>query len=61
MNFKDQVSFSDAVRTLSLADLERVREILLCKKMTNDNYNKLKLIDIEIEEKYRRKDYMEKL
>ena len=61
MKAKDQVSFYDAVRVMDLESLENIREILLDKKMSKDSIAKLKMIDIAIEEKQRRKEYVEKL
>lgn len=61
MKVKDQVTFYDAIRVMGVESLEKIREILLKKKMTDDNISKLRMIDVAIEEKYRRKEYMEKL
>lgn len=61
MKVKDQVTFYDAVSVMDLDSLGKIREILLKKKMTDDNISKLRMIDVAIEEKYRRKEYMEKL
>lgn len=61
MKAKDQVNFYDAVWSMEVESLEKVRKILLKKKMTNDNITKLNLVDVAIAEKHRRKGYMEKL
>ncbi|MBZ2385777.1 hypothetical protein K8P03_11100 [Anaerococcus murdochii] len=61
MKAKDQVDFYDSVRVMEIDSLEKIREILLKKKMTNDNIAKLNLVDVAIAEKHRRKGYMEKL
>ena len=61
MKAKDQVTFYDAISVMEIDSLEKIREILLKKKMTNDNISKLNLVDVAIAEKHRRKDYMEKL
>ena len=61
MKAKDQVSFYDAISVMEIDSLEKIREILLKKKMTDDNISKLNLVDVAIAEKHRRKDYMEKL
>ena len=61
MKAKDQVSFYDAIKVMEIDSLEKIREILLKKKMNNDNIAKLNLVDVAIAEKHRRKDYMEKL
>ena len=61
MKVKDQVTFYDAISVMEIDSLEKIREILLKKKMTDSNISKLNLVDVAIEEKHRRKDYMEKL
>ena len=61
MKAKDQVTFYDAINVMEVDSLEKIREILLTKKMTDDNIAKLNLVDVAIAEKHRRKDYMEKL
>ena len=61
MKAKDQVSFYDAISVMEIDSLEKIREILLKKKMTDSNISKLNLVDVAIEEKHRRKDYMDKL
>ena len=61
MKAKDQVTFYDAINVMEVDSLEKIREILLKKKMNDDNISKLNLIDVAIAEKHRRKDYMEKL
>lgn len=53
MKAKDQVEFSESIQTLSDEDLEKVREILLSKEMTDDNMAKLKHVDIAIESRER--------
>ena len=61
MKTKDQVTFYDAISVMEIDSLEKIREILLKKKMTDSNISKLNLVDVAIAEKHRRKDYMEKL
>ena len=61
MKAKDQVTFYDAISVMEVDSLEKIREILLKKKMTDSNISKLNLVDVAIAEKHRRKDYMEKL
>ena len=61
MKAKDQVTFYDAISVMGIDSLEKIREILLKKKMTDSNISKLNLVDVAIAEKHRRKDYMEKL
>ena len=61
MKAKDQVNFYDAIKVMEIDSLEKIREILLKKKMNDDNISKLNLVDVAIAEKHRRKGYMEKL
>ena len=61
MKAKDQVSFYDAVSVMEVDSLEKIREILLTKNMTDNNISKLNLVDVAIEEKHRRKEYVDKL
>lgn len=61
MKVKDQVSFYDAIRVMEIGSLEKIRKILLTKKRTDNNIDKLNLVDVAIEEKHRRKEYMSKL
>lgn len=61
MKVKDQVTFYDAISVMEIDSLEKIREILLRKKMTDNNISKLNLVDVAIAEKHRRKGYMEKL
>ncbi len=61
MKVKDQVDFYDSIRVMEIDSLEKIREILLDKKMTDDNISKINMVDIAIDEKHRRKEYMSKL
>ncbi len=61
MKVKDQVDFYDAIWSMEVESLEKVRKILLKKKMTDNNIAKLNLVDVAIEEKHRRREYMSKL
>ena len=61
MKVKDQVNFYDSIRVMEVESLEKIREILLKKKMTDSNISKLNLVDVAIVEKHRRKDYVDKL
>ena len=60
MKAKDQVDFYDAIRVMENESLEKIRDILLKKKMTDSNISKLNLIDVAIEEKHRRREYFRK-
>lgn len=60
MKAKDQVDFYDAIWSMEVESLEKVRKILLKKKMTDSNISKLNLIDVAIEEKHRRREYFRK-
>lgn len=61
MKAKDQVDFYDAISVMEIDSLEKVRKILLKKKMTDSNISKLNLVDVAIAEKHRRKEYVDKL
>lgn len=60
MKAKDQVDFYDAIRVMEIESLEKIRDILFKKKMTDSNISKLNLIDVAIEEKHRRREYFRK-
>lgn len=51
MKAKDQVTFYDAISVMEIDSLEKIREILLKKKMTDSNISKLNLLDVAIAEK----------
>ena len=61
MKAKDQVTFYDAINCMDLDSLEKIKELLLSKKMTNDNFDKLNLIEVEIEKNRKLERYMKKL
>ena len=61
MKAKDQVTFYDAISVMDIDSLEKIKELLLSKKMTNDNFDKLNLIEVEIEKNRKLERYMEKL
>ena len=61
MKAKDQVEFFDDIKEMEIESLEKVKEILLTKKMTDSNISKLNLLDIAIEGKHRLKEYHNKL
>lgn len=60
MKVKDQVDFYDDIWSMEVESLEKVRKILLKKKMTDNNIAKLNLVDVAIEEKHRRREYFRK-
>lgn len=60
MKAKDQVDFYDEISVMEIDSLEKIREILLTKKMTDNNIDKLNLVDVAIEEKHRRREYFRK-
>ena len=60
MKVKDQVTFYDSIRVMEIDSLEKIREILLKKKMTDSNISKLNMVDVAIEEKHRRREYFRK-
>lgn len=61
MKAKDQVDFYDAIRVMEIDSLEKIRELLLDKKMTNNSVDKLNMVNIAIESKQKSRRYHEKL
>ena len=61
MKAKDQVTFYDAISVMDIDSLEKIKELLLSKKMTNDNLDKLNLIEVEIEKNRKLERYMKKI
>lgn len=61
MKAKDQVDFYNAIRVMEIDSLEKIRELLLDKKMTNDSVDKLNMVNIAIESKQKSRRYHEKL
>ena len=61
MKVKDQVTFYDAISVMDIDSLEKIKELLLSKKMTNDNLDKLNLIEVEIEKNRKLERYMKKI
>ena len=61
MKVKDQINFYEAIRCLDLKSLKRIREILLDGKATKDSKEKLAQVEVAIEEKEKRKAYIDKL
>ena len=55
------MTFYDAIWSMEVESLEKIREILLTKKRNDNNIDKLNLVDVAIEEKHRRKEYMSRL
>ena len=51
MKAKDQVTFYDAISVMEVDSLEKIREILLKKKTTDDSRAKLAQVEVVIEEK----------
>ena len=61
MKAKDQVSFYDAIESMDLKDLEKILGILLKKEMTKDAEEKIRMVDIAIKYKQKRREYFKKL
>ena len=61
MKAKDQVTFYDAIKGMEIESLEKIKELLLSKKMTNDNFDKLNLVEVEIEKNRKLERYMKKI
>ena len=51
MKAKDQLNFYNSIESMEMDSLKKIRELLLQKKLTNDNFDKLKMIDVAIESK----------
>ena len=61
MKAKDQLNFYNSIESMEMDSLKKIRELLLQKKLTNDNFDKLKMIDVAIESKQKSRRYFEKL
>lgn len=61
MKAKDQVTFYDAIENMDLKDLEKILKILIWKKRTEDNQEKINMVSIAIEGKRKGRRYHEKL
>ena len=51
MKAKEQVTFYDAISVMDIDSLEKIREILLKKKTTDDSRAKLTQVEVVIKEK----------
>lgn len=61
MKVKDQISFYDAIKYMDLEDLDKILGILIRKEMTEDNKEKLRMLDIAIKGKQRGRRYHDKI
>lgn len=61
MKAKDQVSFYDAIENMDLEDLDKILGILLKKEMTENAEEKIRMVDIAIKYKQKRRNYFKKL
>lgn len=61
MKAKEILEMGEDIKTLDLESLEKIRNCLLKKQLTQNVKDKLVLIDIAIEEKHRRNRQMEKM
>lgn len=61
MKAKDQVNFYDDIKSMELEDLEKILGILLKKKMTKNVEEKIRMVDIAIKYKQKRREYFKKL
>lgn len=61
MKAKDQVSFYDDIKNMELEDLEKILGILLKKEMTENAEEKIRMVDIAIKYKQKRRNYFKKL
>lgn len=56
MNSKRQVEFTNSIKSLHLRTLELLRDYLQEKQSEDDREDKIRLIEIEIEGKKKKKD-----
>lgn len=61
MKAKDQVDFYDAIENMDLEDLDKILGILLKKEMTKNVEEKIRMVDIAIKYKQKRRNYFNKL
>lgn len=61
MKAKDQLKFYDSIEGMELDSLKKIKTLLLDKKMTNDNVDKLNMINVAIEKNNKLERYFEKL
>lgn len=61
MKAKDQVDFYDAIRVMEVESLEKILGILLKKEMTENVEEKIRMVDIAIKYKQKRRNYFKKL
>ena len=61
MKAKDQVDFYDAIENMNLEDLDKILGILLKKEMTKNVEEKIRMVDIAIKYKQKRRNYFNKL
>lgn len=61
MKVKDQVNFYDAIENMDLEDLDKILGILLKKEMTKNVEEKIRMVDIAIKYKQKRRNYFNKL
>lgn len=61
MKVKDQLNFYNSIEGMELDSLKKIRKLLLDKKMTNDNVDKLNMVNVAIEKNNKLERYFEKL
>lgn len=61
MKAKDQLNFYNSIESMEMDSLKKIRELLLQKKLTNDNFDKLNMVNIAIEKNNKLERYFEKL
>ncbi len=61
MKVKDQLNFYNSIEGMELDSLKKIRNLLLDKKMTNDNVDKLNMVNIAIEKNNKLERYFKKL
>lgn len=61
MKAKDQLNFYNSIEGMELDSLKKIRKLLLDKKMTHDNVDKLNMVNVAIEKNNKLERYFEKL
>ena len=61
MKVKDQLNFYNSIEGMELDSLKKIRKLLLDKKMTNDNVDKLNMINVAIEKNNKLERYFKKI
>ena len=61
MKAKDQLNFYNSIEGMELDSLKKIRKLLLDKKMTHDNVDKLNMVNVAIEKNNKLERYFKKI